>query len=177
MFLRHAERIGGSSPEYQVMSEAGEPLIAVVVFRGIPQPGSLTSFTYGLSLAHHPKWVHYRPELVLSVDSTDIGWALAPGELVRRGRGRVAFAYGSILEFGEPIASDSAMTSFVVYACGSLDAEDLVVELPEANVHFAQLYPIYESEAALVIEIGPEKFLSQLGPDLYNVKRKPRTGD
>jgi hypothetical protein len=171
MFLRHVEGIGGPGPEYQVMSELNEPLIAVVVFRNVPQPGSLTSFSYGLSLATHPKWVHYRPELVLSVDSLDIGWALAPGELVRRGRGRAAFSYGNILNFGEPIANDSAMKSFVVYACGSLDERDLVVKLPEANVHFAQVYPIYESEVALVEEIGAEKFLNRLGPDIYNVRR------
>lgn len=157
------------------MSEANEPLLAVVVFRGVPQPGALTSFSYGLSLGNHREWVNSRPELVLSVDSTDMGWALAPGELVRRGRGRVAFSYGNILNFGEPIADDSAMRSFVVYACGSIDREDLMVELPEANVQLVQIYPIYESEAALVERLGPEKFLGRLGPDIYNAQRKPLT--
>jgi hypothetical protein len=173
VYLRHVEQVGGPSPEYHVMSEANEPLISAIVFRGVPQSGALTSFSYGLSLVPHHEWVSSRPELVLSVDSTDIGWALAPGELVRRGRGRVPFSYGSILNFGQAIAADSAMSSFVVYACGSIDQRDCLVELPEANVNLVQVYPIYESEAALVERVGAERFLGRLGPNVYNVQRAP----
>lgn len=157
------------------MSEIDEPLISAVVFRDIPQSGSLTSFSYGLSLQSHPDWTKSRPELVLSVDSLQPAWGLVPGELVRRGRGRVSFSYGNILNFGEPVSDDSAMSSFVVYACASIDQSDLFIELPQANVHIVQIYPIYESEAGLVEQIGPEKFLTNLGNSVYDVHRDSLT--
>ncbi len=173
LFLRHVERIGGFTPEYHVLSEAGDSLAAVVVFQGVPQEGALTSFSYGLSLFSNPKWVKSRPELVLSVDSTDIGWALAPGELVRRSEGRVAVSYGSVLEFGGQIAPDSEMSSFVVFACASLESEDLVVRLPIADVQFVQLYPIYSAEARTVERIGAERFIRELGELAFSVTRAP----
>jgi Suppressor of fused protein (SUFU) len=173
IFLRHVEGIGGRKCEYNIMSDGQEPLVAVVAFRDVPGVGSVTSFSYGLSLGEHPKWLVSRPELVLSVDSSDAGWALAPGELVRRGRGRVGFLYGEVLRFGEPVAGDSAMSSFVVYACASIGAEDLVVRLPGADVHLVQVYPIYDSEISLIERLGVERFFSRLGANVFDVRRAP----
>jgi hypothetical protein len=171
-YLQHIEGICGDSGQFFKISEADEPrLVAVVAYSDVPEEGCITAFSYGLSTTEHPEWVAGRPELVISVDSKDMAWAVALGEVVRNGRDRCLFSYGDIVNFGEKISDESDMTHFLVFACTVLDAADISVELSDGVVNLSQLYPIHASEVELIKKIGAERFVMSLDTDLFNVRR------
>jgi hypothetical protein len=146
----------------------------VISYANVPEDGSTTAFSYGLSSINHPEWVNSRPELVISVDSLDSSWPLAMGEIIRNGRAESIFSYGTIINFGQPVSDESEMSCFLVFACSVLDKDDLSVQLPDRKVHLSQLYPVYASEVALIKELGAERFVREVDTELFNVKRAPR---
>ena len=54
--------------------DEGLPGVTTIVYENTPEKGVITSFTYGLSLGHHPDCRNGRPELALTVRSDDFAW-------------------------------------------------------------------------------------------------------
>ena len=159
----------GAEPVFHRVETAGGAAhqITVIVYHDVPERGMLTGLTYGLSLAGHPEWRQGRPELCISVTSEDERWALAVGYLASTLVHDCPFAYGDTINVGEPIAGDTAMTAFVVFAPAVLDREDFLNVLdapdgagPEDVVNIAGLYPIHDSERRFIHSHGLEAFWS-----------------
>ncbi|WP_367871859.1 suppressor of fused domain protein [Luteolibacter sp. Populi] len=171
-YIEHIEDIcGGEGRFFKITDEGENPPITVVAYDDVPEPGCVTAFSYGLSLPSHPKWIHSRPELVISVDSHDVSWPLALGEVIRTGRNKSAFIYGSIIHFGCRVSDESTMDSFLVYACTVLDEKDQKLILHDQPIQLAQLYPIYSSEADVIEHVGPHRFLLELGEKVFDPRR------
>jgi len=173
-YLSTVDALTGSQGRYFRITDEGESLlVAVVSYDDVPENGHITSFSYGLSSAAQPEWKHSRPELIISVKSSDNAWAFCMGEIIRGYRTETSFSYGTILNFRQSISDESGLTSFLVFACTLLDKEDLKISLPDRIVHFSQMYPIYESEVPMIDRLGVEKFFWDMGIDFYDVRRQP----
>jgi hypothetical protein len=172
-YIEHIEGICGKNGRFFRISEEHEPLIAVISYDDVPENGSTTAFSYGLSSVSHSEWINSSPELVISVDSVDAAWPLALGELIRNGREKCTFGYGMVLNFGQPISDESPISSFLVYACTILNENDLSVKLRDRKVHLSQIYPVHQSEIPLIKSIGPDRFVFDLRINLFDVRRTP----
>ncbi|MFE1774228.1 suppressor of fused domain protein [Streptomyces sp. NPDC059008] len=180
-YLAHLDHLsGGVEPLFFPVesTKPGLPGVTTVVYQGMPED-LLTALTYGLSLAEHPEWRDGTPELCLSVRSTETAWAHAAGFLAEGLRGSCPFSYGNIIDFGEPVAAESDMTAFCVFAPSVLDREDYVgIDVgPRGHeghdtINIQGLYPIHEAERQFVTEHGLEAFW-RLEWDPYDVRRAP----
>lgn len=171
-YLRHVESIcGGEGKFFRITDEGESPVTAVVSYENIPESGCLTAFSYGLSSIDHVEWKNSRPELVISVESVDHAWAIAMGEMIKKGRDKHLFSYGDILKFGQKVVDESEITAFLVFACTALEEADQSVTLPDRKIQFSQLYPIYEQEIELIKQVGPEHFVFEMGIDFYDPRR------
>ena len=63
------------------------------------------------------------------------------------------------------------MTSFLVFASSLLLGDDAKMTLPDRIIHFAQLYPIHQSEIEIIHRVGAEHFFFNSGIDFTDVKR------
>ena len=173
-YLDHVESILGGEGEFYKISDPDEPLVAVVSYSDVPEAGCVTAFSYGLSSASIAEWKMSRPELVISVNSADVAWPLAMGEMIRNGRGREhLFAWGRVLDFGEPISNESDMSAFFMYKCMVLDETDVTVTLSDRRIHLSQIYPIFKEEITLIDMVGAQSFFDDFGIDFYDVQRQP----
>ncbi len=165
---------GGIEPVmYRVDStHPGQGPITAMVLHELPEPGMLTGVTYGLSLSEHPDWILGKPELTISVRSTDIAWALCIAIFAEEHRGKAPFTYGGTLNHGERIAPESDMTAFVTFAPASLDPDDEEIDVGDGKIFLTGCYPIYESERQFIHKHGLEDFW-KLDWDLYDVRRPP----
>ena len=150
------------------------------MYENIPEPGHITGVTYGLSEVEHVDWRFARPELIISVKSTDIAWPLAVAEMANQLRGRCSFCYGAVINFGEKVSEESEMSAFFVFAPSILEKEDFLnidVGGPQ-SITIAGMYPIYDSERASISKLGLERFWHHPNFDLYDIRRaEVRTGD
>ena len=174
--MAHLDELSGGVEPAILPIESSRPdlqRVFVLSYVDLPEPGMLTAFTYGLSLADHPDWRFGKPELCISVRSADDAWALAMGDLADGLRGDCPFSYGNTIAFG-PISDESKMTDFVVFAPISLDEDAyLGIDVGEARpITIQGLYPIHESERRSIDEHGLEAFW-QLDWDPYDVRRSP----
>ncbi|MCB2409051.1 suppressor of fused domain protein [Hymenobacter lucidus] len=175
-YLEHLDKIFQVEPEFFPETSLIEGLkgVTTIAYRDIPEQGMVTGITYGLSLYNHPDWVLGRPELCVSVESTDILWACVAGFLANKGRGNFAFCYGNTINFHERVSNDSEMDAFLVFAPAILDPEDyLDIDVgQDYKINIAGLFPIYSSEIEIYNRIGLEKFWHHPGFNQYDVNRK-----
>lgn len=175
-YLAHLDALaGGAEPQFWPLESAERALgrVVAIAYRNLPKAGLLTGLTYGLSLASHPDWVVGRPELSICVRSQDPSWALAAAFVANRLRGRSAFSYGELIDFGEPVSPESAMDGFVAFAPLVLDREAATVDVgDDLPVRIVGLYPVHASERAFVAAHGLEAFW-RLDWDPYDVTRAP----
>jgi suppressor of fused protein SUFU len=167
-YLAHLDRrSGGVEPIFQPIESTKPGLkgVTVMIYKDLPEPGYLTGLTYGLSLAAHADWRLGRPELCISVRSTDVAWAHAAGWLAERLRGECPFTYGSTIDFHARVSPESSMTSFLVFAPAVLDRSDYAaidVSPPGHEGHdvinIAGIYPIHDIERDHIAEHGLEEF-------------------
>jgi hypothetical protein len=68
-------------------SDPALPPVAIFVYKDWPEPGLITGLTFGLSAATHPDWKLGKPELMISVESTDEAWPCAVGYIADALRG------------------------------------------------------------------------------------------
>src|SRR6478736_7258279 len=94
-YLEHLDRLsGGVEPEFfPIGSHDSGPNVTSIVYHNVPEPGLLTSLTYGLSLADHEEWRLGRPELCISMRSDDTTWGLAVAHLASTLAGNCPFCY------------------------------------------------------------------------------------
>ena len=120
----------------------------------------------------HPDWKLGRPELCVSVESQDLAWGWAVGDIAYKLRGKCPFCYGEIINFGTPISKESGMSAFFVFAPIIMDKELWGVQLPDWKVNIAQMYPIYDGEIDILNNIGLKDFWLNQKIDFCNVKRE-----
>lgn len=175
-YLEWLDELTDEKGEIHLITEKNEtPPLWVIVYRDLPEAGSLTAFTYGLSSVDHPDWKLGRPELVVCVDSQDINWGLAIGYLAMKYRGISPFSFGTIHRFGAKISDDSEMNAFVVFALSVLDPADARIELPDRTVNVVQMYPIYDEEIEMIKFEGVPAFLDEID-NVYDLHRKKFKG-
>lgn len=173
-YISHFESFSEREPTFHCVSEPGEwPPLHVIRFSDEPAAGESIGITYGLSLVEHSQWKHRRAELIITVESIDIAWSLTVGEMAYRLRGKCPFCYGNTIRFGTQIADESEMSAFVVFAPTVIGKEYRTVSQTGYDIHIAQMYPIYESELAVIEEKGLEYFFSRPGSFFANVRRQP----
>lgn len=175
-FLAHLDALtGGLEPKLWPVESTKDGLkgVTAIGYQDLPEPGYLLGMTYGLSAAEHRDWVHGKPELSVCVRSDDAAWALAVGFLAEGLRGECPFAYGDLLDFGEPVSHESKMDGFVVFSSAVLEPADARIDLgDELPVDILGMYPTYDVERAYIAERGLEAFW-QLEWDPYDVSRPP----
>jgi len=175
-FLAHLDQLsGGIEPKYHLIKSTheGQPPITAIVYRDLPESGFITSVTYGLSLSEHPDWLLGKPELVISVRSEDIAWAMVIAYFAEELRGVCPFTYGGTLNHGQRISPESDMTAFVVFAPGGLEPADAEIDIGDYTIILNGCYPIYESERQFIQEHGLEAFWTGFDWDINSVKRPP----
>lgn len=175
LYMQHLDNIFQQEPSFfrNDSTIPGIPGVSAIVYQDVPEPGYITAFTYGLSLVDHPNWKHGRPELTLTVRSDQREWGTALAYIANELRGQCAFSYGETIRFGGPIAADSQMDAFLVFAPSILEREDYIAintgeSLP---LTIAALYPIYSQEIPVYQAMGLQAFWHHPGFDLYDVQR------
>jgi suppressor of fused protein SUFU len=174
-FLEHLDLIFQTEPEFFPFESKspGLPNLACMVYRNIPEANHLTGVTYGLSEVAHPCWRAARPELMISVQSTDIAWPLAVAELANELRGTCPFGLGDVIDYAEQVSEESEMSAFLLFTPAILaPAAALGIDVGgEQPLNLAGMYPIYDSERAALTELGLERFLKHPNFDRYDVRR------
>jgi hypothetical protein len=146
--------------------------VFVVAFDDVPEPGMTTGITYGVSLVDHALSQGARPELCLTVQSTDDAWMWALGQIGEKLRGDCPFVLGSTIDIGAPITGDTEMSSLVVFAPAVLDRDDYEgIEVGEGDkITIVGIVPIHAAERRFIEDHGLEEFW-QLGWDMVDVTR------
>ena len=175
-FINHLDQVTGRSESAirQVPPSHPElPSITVFIYKDWPEPGFITGFTFGLHLADHPDWKLGRPELMISVESSDEAWPLAVAYMAERLRGRCPFCYGNTINFHDKISTESDLDAFLIFAPPFLKKDQMAVELNGFTCNIAGMYPLYSSELPLYEELGLERFWHHPEWDPLNVHRLP----
>jgi hypothetical protein len=175
-YLEHLDAIFQQEPEFYSApsTQPGLPGITAIVYRDIPEPGFTTAFTYGLSLVAHPDWKLGRPELCISVASDAPEWGIVVAEVASRLRGDCPFTYGQTINYEHPIAADTEMSAFFVFAPSTIDPEDYLGIDTGAGykINIASLYPIYGEELQAFEKLGLKEFWHHPNYDNYSVSRQ-----
>jgi hypothetical protein len=147
--------------------------VTSIVYTDIPEKGFITAFTYGLSLVKHDKWKFGRPELCISVKSSNMNWGTVVGYIANKLRGDCPFSYGQTINLGEQISPDSAMDAFFIFAPSTLEKDGyLNIDIgADYKISIAGLYPMYSDELKVYEEMGLEKFWHHPDFDNYSVTR------
>ncbi|MFJ4716606.1 suppressor of fused domain protein [Streptomyces sp. NPDC088785] len=183
-FDRYCELLDSLTGATPIISDveprvAGDGPVRSVSYIGVPGPGYVTGFTYGLSLSSHPDWGTRGRELSITVHSDDVEWSRVPARVVAALRGICPFNSGQVLGYMEPYVGSSAMNSIVLAGpavdCGS---ELLDLSLGDVDTRGCDLveivgaYPIYSSERDFVYSRGFDAFWN-LGWDRFDPARTP----
>jgi hypothetical protein len=174
LFIEHLRSVFGEEAAiHKADVPDGGPPVSVFVYKNIPEKGMITGVTYGLSLHPLPAWKFSRPEMLVAVQSLDLGWPCSAATFVALFRGKKLFQYGDVFTTDGPLAEDSKMDGFLVFAQSILSDKYVAVKLNDYKIHFSQFYPIYKEELAVYENIGLEAFWKHKGFDMYDVTRKP----
>lgn len=149
-------------------------------FENSPQEGCMTSISYGFSEEDRSEWYsNKRPELYLSVNSKNPQWTLVGGRLAAFLKYTDCMAeWGTTACLSRPICDDTTMNSLFFYMPYFEDksfserASFIDIGL-HYTINLVQAYPIHEAEIPLIEKIGPEKFFTHEGWDMYDINRKP----
>jgi hypothetical protein len=173
-YVRKIDALAAASGDVYEVTDTGEcPPVWLVRYRDVPESGYSIAFTCGLSSVFHEEWRFGRPELLVCVNSCDLEWGIALGEVVRTFRAKRLFSIGSVFTLGDKIVESSGMDSFLMFVCTVLDEGDQQVMLEGRVINFVQAYPIYSSEIDLIRSQGAEAFFFDSGVDFIDVGRPP----
>lgn len=176
LFIQHLDRVTGRSEDSIAQVKSSDPAlphVAVFIYKGWPETGFITGFTLGLSAASHADWKLGRPELMISVESTDDAWPLAVGYMAERLRGKCPFCYGNTINFREKISEESDLDAFLIFAPPFLEKDQMAVKLKDFTCNISGMYPLFSSELSLYEELGLEQFWHLPNWDPLDVHRKP----
>lgn len=175
-YLDYLDNIFQTEPEYFINDSLidGIPGVTSIVYKDIPAIGYTTALTYGLSLIKHDEWKLGRPELCISVKSSNIDWGQVVGYIANQLRGDCPFCYGDTINFGEPISEDSDMDAFFIFAPSTLEKESYSnIDIgTDYKINITGLYPMYSYERDIFHKIGLEKFWHHPNFDNYSVNRE-----
>ncbi|GAB3635494.1 hypothetical protein GCM10027422_10840 [Hymenobacter arcticus] len=174
-YREYIEKIFLQEPELYALRSIvpGYPRIATFIYYNVPENKHITGITYGLSEYDNAAWIAGRPELIISVRSSDESWGRAAGLAAARFQMDSDFAYGTILDFEHPISSDSEMQAFFLFAPSILEPVDYTeVKLDYYTVNIVGLYPIYKEEISTIQKIGLERFMKHPDYNMFSVNRK-----
>ena len=178
-YLEHLDRIFQTEPEFYKNDSLIDGIsgVTTIVYKDIPEKGYTTALTYGLSLVKHDNWKFGRPELCISVESSNLEWGQVVGFIANKLRGDCPFSYGQTINFREQISNDSEMDAFFIFAPSTLDKDDyLNIDIgTDYKINIAGLYPMYSDELEVFEKIGLEEFWHHQDFDNYSVKRKKIT--
>ena len=173
--MEHLDKIFQIEPQFykNESKENGVPGVTSIVYKDIPEKGSITGITYGLSLVKHPSWKYGRPELIITVDSTDLAWGQVVGFLANNLRGDCPFTYGNKINFKEKISDESDLDAFLIFSPLILEKQDyLDIDIGlDYKINLNGIYPIYSSEIDFINEKGLEEFMTYPNLDIYDIKR------
>ena len=170
-YLDHLDGVFKVEPEFQRFSEESEyPPFHILTYRDIPESGMLTSITSGISFVDQPEENNLRPELLISVVSQDISWALAIADIGYQHRGKLRFKQGDTINFNAKISEESDMSSFFIWPQGVINESHEMVCLPEWHILIMGIYPIHDDERILIHEHGPD-WLFNFVEDPCDVRR------
>lgn len=173
LFLDYLLNTFGEEDEIlEVDAADGGPPVQVFVYKNLPEEGMITGVTYGLSAVPHPEWTETRPEMIVSVESTQIEWASAAAAFVAEFRGSKAFRFGDLFTTDVPLAPDTEMSGYLVFAQSILDPEYGSVQLSDYKVNFSEFYPIYPEEVEVYERMGFDDFWDHDHFDMYAIRRK-----
>jgi hypothetical protein len=174
LFLEHLQSVFGDEDAIHAADAPdGGPPVSVFVYKNIPEEGMITGVTYGLSLCPFPAWKLARPEMLVAVQSLDLAWPLSAAVLAASFRGKKSFCYGDVFTTDVPLAADTTMDGFLIFAQSILSEECAAVQLNDYKVHFSQFYPIHKEELPVYDKIGLEAFWKHKDFSMYDVTRKP----
>jgi hypothetical protein len=174
LFIDHLQSVFGEEDAiYKADASDGGAPVSVFVYSDVPEEGMITGVTYGLSLCPFPAWEFSRPEMIVAVESLDLAWPCAAATFAALFRGKKTFQYGDVFTTDYPLAPDTKMDGFLVFAQSILDDEFVSVQLNDYKVHFSQFYPIHRKELPVYEKIGLEAFWKHKGFDMYDVARTP----
>ena len=175
LFLNQLETLLGKDPEFYkgVPARDGMKEPAILVFKDVPEKDSMTCVTYGLSMGRHEKWTQgRRPELILTVDTHDVEWAIELVNLVSTARGDFPFSYGQRIKLSRKM-DNSNVSSFVIFAPVFLSREqfmDIDVGL-DFKICLTGMYPITNGESEVIDMIGFENFWKDETFNLSTVRK------
>jgi hypothetical protein len=174
LFIAHLESLFGAEDAiHSADAPDGGPPVSVFVYKNVPDQGMITGVTYGLSVFPLPAWKASRPEMIVSVESLDVGWPCAAATFASSFRGQKKFSYGDVFTTDAPLNDDTQMDGFLVFAQSILDEAVNGVQLNDYKVHFSQFYPIYRSELKAYEKLGLEGFLKHPDFHMYDIRRRP----
>ncbi len=157
--------------------DPGLGMVLGVIYRDYPEPGLLTGFTYGLSAASHPDWKTHKPELSITIESSEDNWVTALAQLVEWHRTSHPFTPGSLFHYGKAIAPDSLMDSFLVFNLAIGQSADgrpdpfQAIPLQEDTIQLYGVYPLYHEEVALIKQVGIHKFTGIREYRMFDIQR------
>ncbi|MGW1757087.1 suppressor of fused domain protein [Streptomyces mirabilis] len=180
-YLEQVDALTGAASTVKEIEPIGpEPgRLVAICYTGVPEPGYVTGFTYGLSLSGHPDWTSSRPELSITVRTSEIEWASVPSRAVGALRGISAFRRGRVIGYMEPFVENSSMSSLLLadpagsWSSGSFDL-GVDESGPERGdiVDIIGAYPMYASEREFVKSNGFDAFWN-LEWDRFDPLRAP----
>lgn len=169
--LEILERFAGRQAKYSRVGEIAQgPTIHTAHWLDFPDPGLITGFTVGLSA--HPRWANgLAPELIISVESTDLAWIFAIGVIAEQAGNNFSFDVGETVDFNTEVSEGSEMSAFLIMHQMLLPQEYDVLGTKRGPVALRQMIPLYSGELRMIRERGPSSFISQK-PDPASVVRE-----
>ena len=170
-YLAALDLLVGATGRYISIYTEGDAPFWMVAYDNVPETGSTTAFTFGISSVPHPAWKEGCVELVISVESSDDDWPLSLGTIASSLRGTCPFSYGNVLRFGRPMSVESKMSSFLIFWPLILEKDQQQLRLSDRTITIKQAYPIYDSEVDAIADIGAERLFMTDGLDFSVVSR------
>lgn len=146
---------------------------AVLVFNDVPEKGYLTCVTYGLSFVNHEKWnKNKRPELLLSIKSNDVKWALLIADLALELRGEFPFSYGQRINLNKKIEGTN-ISYFLIFAPKIIESNQFLnIDIGlDYQICLTGIYPLTKGENDIIDLIGLEEFWKSDQFDLSNINK------
>ncbi|MBC9731200.1 suppressor of fused domain protein [Streptomyces sp. TRM68367] len=146
----------------------GSGRVSALAYADRPEPGYITGFTYGLSLASHPDWTLGGRELSITVRSDEIEWARVPARSVAALRGMCAFNRGQAIGHIKRYVDNSPMSSILLadpafpWGSGVINLSPGECDSKQEGdlVEIVGVYPLHASERDFVYANGFDAFWS-----------------
>ncbi len=146
---------------------------SVLVFNDVPEKGQMTCVTYGLSFVKHEKWTtNMRPELLFSIKSNDVKWAILIADLASELRGKFPFTYGQRINLNKKI--EGTNVSFFLIFAPEIISRDQFLNIDiglDYKICLTGIYPLTKGENDIIDLIGLEEFWKNDQFDLATVNK------